>query len=527
MSYTALYRVWRPGRFSEVVGQSHISQTLKNAILRKRVSHAYLFAGPRGTGKTSLAKIMGKAVNCLDLQEGEPCNKCLNCQAINEGSFMDYFEIDAASNRGIDEIREMREKVKFAPSQGRTKVYVIDEVHMLTNEAFNALLKTLEEPPEHVIFILATTEPQKIPLTILSRCQRYDFKKIHEEGIKERLQEIIEAEKITVENTALDLIIRKAEGGMRDAISILDQGLSASENNQISLSEIEKVLGTLNSYQLRNIFEQVFTGDIEKTLGSLDSYLSEGKEVKQIVKDMVDYLRQIIIYKASGESQLVSSYFAEIKDIADLGKMKKMSELNQMLQELIDSEQKMYYFSRPRIILESLLIDFIAKAPEAIKTPGAMEEKAKILKERPSEMTRDILPQKENLAKKEIEIPEINSIWEQVLIQVKREKIVLHACLIEGEFCLEDGQGKIMFQENKKFHQERVGKQENIALLEKILCQKLKQEIKVASVLKGNPSPEPEQEIKNEKKETLNEKGTDIIDEALRIFNAELVEIKK
>lgn len=523
MSYTALYRVWRPGTFSEVVGQNHISLTLKNAVLQNRVTHAYLFSGPRGTGKTSLAKIMGKALNCLDLHDGEPCNKCLNCQGINEGSFLDYFEIDAASNRGIDEIRDMREKVKFIPSQGRTKVYVIDEVHMLTNEAFNALLKTLEEPPQHVVFILATTEPHKIPLTILSRCQRYDFKKIYEEGIKNRLLEIIEIEKLSVEDKALDLIVKKAEGGMRDAISILDQGISSSGNDQLTLEDIEDILGTLNEEQLFNVFSGTFNNNPEEIFSALDKYLSEGKDIKQIVKDMADYLREIIIYKVSGIS--------ENPQIKELSKMKELNYLNNFLKDLIDGEQKMYYFSRPRIILETLLLER-EKAPGIEKEKGAEKIQENVparINEEKRELPKEKAP--ERITPSPVEttrVPETSEgkddLWEEILSQVKKDKIVLHACLIEGRYIFEDGIGKIVFPESKKFHQERVSQQENIELLEKILEKKYNKNIKVISIFEG------EKEIplgKEEKTEVpLEVTSSDALEEALKIFSAEVVEIK-
>ena len=226
MAYQALYRKWRPRTFDSVVGQEAITDTLKNAIIRNKVSHAFLFAGPRGTGKTSCAKIFAKALNCLNLQDGEPCNECENCKAADSGAMPDIIEIDAASNNGVDEIREIRDKVKYAPTQGKYKVYIIDEVHMLSIGAFNALLKTLEEPPEHVVFILATTELQKVPATIISRTQRYNFKRISKQNLVDRMKFILEQENIPYEDSALQVIAQVADGGMRDSLSILDQLLS-------------------------------------------------------------------------------------------------------------------------------------------------------------------------------------------------------------------------------------------------------------------------------------------------------------
>ncbi len=542
MSYTALYRVWRPGRFSEVVGQNHISNTLKNAVVKDRVSHAYLFAGPRGTGKTSLAKIMAKAVNCFAPEQGEPCNQCENCLSINNGSFMDYFEIDAASNRGIDEIRDMREKVKFSPSQGKIKVYVIDEVHMLTNEAFNALLKTLEEPPAHVMFILATTEPQKIPLTILSRCQRYDFKKIHETGIEERLAEIIEKEEITVDKEALSLIIKKAEGGMRDAISILDQAISAAESKEIRLFDIEEVLGTLNDEQLYLIFSETFSGNIEKMISTLDAALAEGRDIKQIIKDMIDYVRDIVLYKASG----VKNDFPQTDEkLVQLAELRSLEAFNRLLMELINAEQKMYYFSRPRILLETTLIGFAggydAVTASTVTTTETAAKADTAAKEKPVQKSMPETKEAEKMAasqaspEKEPGIaaettskqnPDTQTLWQEVLQQIKKEKITLHACLVAGEFQLCDGQGQVIFEANKKFHQERVASQENIEYIETIFEKKLKQTIRIQSVLAGSePDKKNSGETPDNKTEESNEEF-DVVGEAMKIFSSSIVESK-
>lgn len=522
LSYRALYRVWRPGDFSELVGQDHISNTLRKAVLQNRVSHASLFSGPRGTGKTSMAKIMGKALNCLDLQEGQPCNKCANCLAINDGSFLDYFEIDAASNRGIDEIRDMRERVKFAPSQGRIKVYVIDEVHMLTNEAFNALLKTLEEPPAHVVFILATTEIHKIPLTILSRCQRFDFKKISEETIKKRLEEIIIEEKLSVEDSALDLIAKKAEGGLRDAISILDQGISASENDNLTLEATEELLGSLNEEELYKLFAGLFHNELAEVFTSLDNYQARGKEIKQIVKDMADYLREIILCKVSKKDGR--------ENIKELAAMREQIYLTSLLKDLIDAEQKMYFFSRPRIILEAVLLDR-DHVEKVSQTVSQIQQSKKTSQPHSGPAPETSSQVKEAGTKAPAATPD----WDEILALVKKEKIMLHACLLEAEFSIKGNEAYLSFPENKKFHKDRSAQPENRELLEKILEKKYNVKLNVFSVFEGQEAkdiseafnPDTERR-KTEEKETKKEKTeeSDALAEALKIFDAEIVEIK-
>ena len=295
MAYVALYRKWRPQGFDALVGQEAVRTALTNALETGRIAHAYLFAGPRGTGKTSTAKILAKAVNCEHGPTPNPCNECRNCVRINDGTSMDVFEIDAASNRGIDEIRDLREKVAFAPVSGRYKVYIIDEVHMLTTEAFNALLKTLEEPPPHVIFILATTEPHKIPATIHSRCQRFDFRRVTDADIVKRLREVADGSGIAADDDALQLIAVQADGGMRDALSLLDQcGVMAE---RVTAETVRSVLGIVGREALRELVKAIGEGQVPKTLEFLETLLAGGKDVKQIITELAEYLRAVLLYK--------------------------------------------------------------------------------------------------------------------------------------------------------------------------------------------------------------------------------------
>jgi DNA polymerase-3 subunit gamma/tau len=299
----AFYRVWRPALWDEVVGQDHIVQTLQNAIATDRVAHAYLFAGPKGTGKTTSARLLAKAVNCLDPDKTkQPCNKCENCLAVNEGRFLDLIEIDAASNTSVDDVRELRDKINFAPSQGKFKVYIIDEVHMLSTSAFNALLKTLEEPPSHVIFILCTTEIHKIPATVLSRCQRHEFRRIPVPTITKKLNELTKKEKIKVEPDALNLIARQATGSMRDAISLVDQLSSMSKT--ITLKIAQEVLGTATSQSVIELVDTILKEESGSGLEIIHKALDSGTDPRQYARQVVDYLRDLLVIKLQAGKDL-------------------------------------------------------------------------------------------------------------------------------------------------------------------------------------------------------------------------------
>ena len=311
MAYQALYRSYRPQDFKSVAGQRHVVTTLQNAIKLNKVAHAYLFSGPRGTGKTSMAKIMAKALNCVHGPTTEPCNECEICKGITKGTISDIVEIDAASNNGVDEIRDLRDKVKYLPSECRYKVYIIDEVHMLSQGAFNALLKTLEEPPSHVIFILATTEPHKIPATILSRCQRFDFQSLDKADIVERLQYVLNAENIKATPEAVDLIAESSEGGMRDALSLLDQSISYSTDDVISEDDVLAVSGNISSQIILHMLKEALDSNSAEVLKSLGEIISDGKEIPRIINDVIIFLRDALLAKIGSSNSLKSAYKTE------------------------------------------------------------------------------------------------------------------------------------------------------------------------------------------------------------------------
>ena len=302
MSYTALYRKYRPDNFDEVIGQEHVVTTLRNQIRAGRESHAYLFTGARGTGKTSVAKIFAKAVNREDPQDGNPCGHCAVCRSVEKGSSLNVVEIDAASNNGVDNIRQIREEVTYAPTQGRYRVYIVDEVHMLSAGAFNALLKTLEEPPAHVIFILATTEVQKIPVTILSRCQRYDFRRISQQEITERLATLLEREGVSADEKALRFIAGKAEGGMRDALSLTDQCIAYYLGKHLTYDMVLDVLGAVDTLVMGQMFRSICAADVAAVFTQLEELIYRGRDLNQLVNDFTEYLRDLLLLKSVQEA---------------------------------------------------------------------------------------------------------------------------------------------------------------------------------------------------------------------------------
>lgn len=392
MSYTALYRKFRPTEFSDVKGQEHIVTTLQNQIRANRIGHAYLFCGTRGTGKTTVAKIFAKAVNCEHPRDGNPCGECAMCRAVAAGTSMNVIEIDAASNNGVDNIREIREEVTYRPTEGKYKVYIIDEVHMLSIGAFNALLKTLEEPPEYVIFILATTEAHKIPITILSRCQRYDFHRITADTIADRMKELMAAEQVEVEERAIRYIAKAADGSMRDALSLLDQCIAFYLGQKLTYEHVLEVLGAVDTDVFSRLLRKVIARDVRGVLDTVDELVMQGRDLSQLVADFTWYLRNLLLVKTSGGGDLEEILDVSPENLIQLQEESEMIETDMLLRDIrIFSELsgQMKYATQKRVLLEVTLIKLCTPAMEnnpdsLLDRIRAVEEKVEQIQENPA-----------------------------------------------------------------------------------------------------------------------------------------------
>jgi len=371
MEYTALYRKFRPINFQEMVGQSHITKTLKNQIIAGRIGHAYLFNGGRGTGKTSAAKILARAVNCLNPKDGEPCNECEICKAILSGSLTDVVEMDAASNNSVEDIRAIRDEVNFLPTLAKYRVYIIDEVHMLSTGAFNALLKTLEEPPEHVKFILATTEPQKLPATILSRCQRFDFKRIQDNDIVKRLQIVCKESNIEITDEALKIIAVLSEGAMRDALSILERCVQEG-SSKIDEDKVKELVGIPKIASVNKIVKNIIASDAAEALSALNEVLQDGKDLQNLLWEIIKYVKDVLIYKTSKELQIYNG--EEIKQIEELANNTSKDRLVGIIYSLSETENNMKWSTQKEIMLQTGII----KLCTTVENDGLEELKKKV-----------------------------------------------------------------------------------------------------------------------------------------------------
>ena len=375
MSYQALYRKWRPDNFEDVKGQDHIVTTLKNQINADRIGHAYLFCGTRGTGKTSVAKIFAKAVNCEHPVNGSPCGECPTCKAIAAGTSMNVIEIDAASNNGVDNIREIRDEVQYSPTEGKYKVYIIDEVHMLSTGAFNALLKTLEEPPSYVIFILATTEVAKIPVTIMSRCQRYDFHRISIETIADRLSELMKAENIVVEDKAIRYVAKAADGSMRDALSLLDQCIAFHLGEELKYDDVLDVLGAVDIAIFSNMYKTIRENDVARCMNLMEDIIMQGRDLSQFVTDFIWYLRNLLLIKTTRDTDKIEDVIEVSKDnIADMMEDAKEADVDTLMRHirvLSELSNDMKTSTQKRVKAE---VTFIKLMRPSMEKPADMTE---------------------------------------------------------------------------------------------------------------------------------------------------------
>lgn len=539
--YQALYRQYRPKTFDEVLGQRHITITLRNQIQKENIGHAYLFSGTRGTGKTSTAKIFSRAVNCLNPKDGDPCNECEICRGILDESIMDVIEMDAASNRGINDIRELRDKVIYPPTRAKYKVYIIDEVHMLTTEAFNALLKILEEPPRHLIFILATTEPEKLLPTILSRCQRFDFKRVTMADIIDNMRSICDKLGIEVEDKVLNLIARNSDGAMRDALSLLDQCTSFS-SGKISYEDATSILGIVNADLILNMAADIIDKNLEKVLKSINDIIQDGKDIHQFIKDLIHHFRNLMIIKTSqNPRELIEIDEDSLERYLIQSKTISLSFILRSLDILTTADEKSKWSTQPRIILEMAAIQLtkldeelsleerVKKLEMGIRTEQRTfkEELPKIANtptERTSQISRE-KPKEEQVQKevfiddgKELQFETITKDWQSILQIIKSKKMNIFALLIEGQpISYEKDLLIIGYKEPFGFHKEAVSTPINKEFVEQIFSTHFKKKMDIKFEMISN-KPKVKQEEKDDKEKAIKE----VID----FFGKDIVEIK-
>lgn len=478
MSHLSLYRKYRSQNFDEIVGQDPIITTLKNAIKNQRISHAYLFTGPRGTGKTSTARIFSKAINCSGNTSPNPCGKCDQCIKITKGHALNVIEIDAASNRGIDEIRDLREKIAYKPVEGRYKVYIIDEVHMLTSEAFNALLKTLEEPPADTFFILATTEPQRVPITISSRCQRFDFGRISPDNIAKHIKEISSSEKIKIDEDAINRVARAAEGSLRDALSLIDQLMSYCQG-AIKLENVIEVLGTSEPQFLFDFGGAIAEGSEKKILELVDGAVLSGVSIPQLAKDLTYHFRNLLLAKI-GSTDILELSKDQIEKLKSDSERFSLGQLKNIIRKLSAAETEMKWHQNSRLVLEVSLLEMCGNVPEM---PLVQVKKHEVLQGGSPEVKVE-----KNL------FGEIKDKWNEVLLKMKSKSLFGYVSLHEAEPSGIDHTGRLVlsFKKGYSFHKSRVEEPQNKSILEGFIADIVGKDISIACVLsEKNSEPAP------------------------------------
>nr|WP_273545650.1 DNA polymerase III subunit gamma/tau [Paenibacillus caui] len=583
-----MYRAWRPQSFQDMVGQQHIIRTLQNAIREDRLAHAYLFSGPRGTGKTSAAKILAKAVNCEQGPGPEPCNECEACRRITAGAVMDVLEIDAASNRGVEEIRDLRDKVKYAPTEVRQKVYIIDEVHMLTTEAFNALLKTLEEPPPHVMFILATTEPHRLPATVISRCQRFDFRRVSLDEQCDRLKQICQKEGIAADDEAIQYIARLSDGGMRDALSILDQLASFTEG-QVSYQQVLEMTGGIPSRQFAELAGTLLKGDIGGVLQMIERLMQEGKSADKCMENLLYYFRDLLMIKMVPKADKLTERVLEPDAFSEMAAAFSKAQLFKIIDTLNHYQTEMKYAMQPQMLFEVALLKLcsIAEggaaadrdpaslasasvAPSAAQ--GADSAQVEQLRRQLQELEKKLdqalksgsvgsgsKAEADRSARPRTPAPRISSTakipahldrylanrsseefsgiqqkWNQVLQRVKEEKVTIHAWFMNGD-PVSVWEDAVLVAFKNDIHRETTEKPANKQVIERVLEQQLGKPYRLVTMMQKDwneaaegasvPAAEPF-ELQHPELDGQEGSKEPWVDEAVQLFGEQLVVIK-
>jgi DNA polymerase-3 subunit gamma/tau len=536
LKYTALYRQWRPETFEEVIGQEATIRILENQIKGKRIGHAYLFCGSRGTGKTSTAKIFAKAVNCLNPQNGSPCLKCDVCKKLSLDNNMDVIEIDAASNNGVDEIRELRDKVKYPPVIGQYRVYIVDEVHMLTTGAFNALLKTLEEPPEHIIFILATTEPHRLPATILSRCQRYNFKRISIKPIVDKLESVAKQTDVQAERVALNTIARWAEGSMRDALSLMDQCIGFC-GNTISNKDVLTILGTADQEFIFSVAQNIINGNVSELFYQIDLLIEDGRDILVFLKDLIYHLRNLLIIKVCNDpTDLLNVGDSTLAAYQEQSQSASQERLVRAIEVLSALEPDMKWSTQPRVLLELALVKICR--PEEEETLDAILDRVTVLEQRfksglgvvdrktpakdvskPDPMplsVKDSAPKAQQLVDKgKDKVKAAIIAWPEILKAIKKERIAIYSLIRDCQHRMLNNETMVLtFSPEQQFFMETVNKDDSRKFIEETIEKITGRHIKLHCRLEKN-SEEEEDEVDTE----------DVVEKAIKIFGKEFVEV--